>query len=141
MVTVVTVRWARLDSNGCPKQNSVSEFIANFRVWNFILYKKLLHVSYISEKLLVLPYHLMACFPVDTMFWRSLSSQHIHSVIIFSLVFAKNQTNNCQSEYTELIYCQHRPTRPKKEEINLFHFFLRLCIMIVGRYTISSILK
>lgn len=71
-------------------------------------------MSVISEKWLVLPYHLMACFPVDTMFWRSLSAQHIHCVIIFSLVFAKNQTNNCPSEYTELIYCQHRP--PKKQK-------------------------
>jgi len=106
-------------------------------MWNFMSYKKIITCHLYLIKLLELSNHLMAIFPVNTMFWRSLSAQHIYCVIIFSLVFTKNQTNNCHSEESWYI-AGIAPLLPKKEKINLFHFFfLQLCIMIVDRFSIS----
>lgn len=82
----------------------------------------------------------MAIFPVNTMFWRSLSAQRIYCVIIFSLVFTKNQTNNCHSEESWYI-AGTAPLLPKKEKINLFHFFPSAVYHDCGQILNFSILK
>lgn len=128
VVTMVTVWWASCESNGHHNRNKQTNKKHMFWIYKLILecetscHIKIITCHLYLIKLLELSNHLMAIFPVNTMFWRSLSAQHIYCVIIFSLVFTKSQTNNCHSEESWYI-AGTAPLLPIKEKMNLFQFF------------------